>query len=122
MPSLHVALLANLKKNAPSVPGIPADFWADLDSENTVDAIADALRQGGHRVTFLEGDVTLFDRLREVQPDICFNICEGHFGDSREAHVPAVLEMMRMPVYRLRRADAGAHVGQADDQAGAGIP
>jgi D-alanine-D-alanine ligase len=32
-----------------------------------------------------------------VQPDICFNICEGHFGDSREAHVPAILEMLRVP-------------------------
>ena len=41
--------------------------------------------------------MTLYDRLREVQPDICFNICEGHFGDSREAHVPAILEMLRVP-------------------------
>jgi D-alanine-D-alanine ligase len=79
------------------MPGLPEDYWADLDSEHTVEAIADALRQGGHRVTFLEGDATLCDRLRDVQPDICFNICEGHFGDSREAHVPAILEMLRIP-------------------------
>lgn len=97
MPPLHVAVLANLKKNAPVVPGVPADYWADLDSEHTVQAIADAIQQRGHRVTLLEGDVTLYDRLREVQPDICFNICEGHFGDSREAHVPAILEMLRVP-------------------------
>jgi D-alanine-D-alanine ligase len=97
MASLHVALLANLKKNAPLLPGMPDDYWADLDSEKTVTAIAEALRGGGHRVTFLEGDVTLYDRLRQVQPDICFNICEGHFGDSREAHVPAILEMLRIP-------------------------
>jgi D-alanine-D-alanine ligase len=95
--SLHVALLANLKKNAPVIPGIPEDYWVDLDSESTIEAIADGLRQGGHRVTFLEGDVTLYDRLREVRPDICFNICEGHFGDSREAQVPAILEMLRIP-------------------------
>lgn len=97
MASLHVALLANLKKNAPQLPGIPDDYWSDLDSEHTVDALADALRQGGHQVTFLEGDVTLYDRLRELQPDICFNICEGHFGDSREAQVPAILEMLQIP-------------------------
>jgi D-alanine-D-alanine ligase len=97
MASLHVALLANLKKNAPVLPDMPADYWADLDSERTVEAIADALRQEGHRVTFLEGDLTLYDRLRQVQPDICFNICEGHFGDSREAQVPALLEMLRIP-------------------------
>jgi D-alanine-D-alanine ligase len=97
MPSLNIALLANLKVNAPLLPGMPEDYWADLDSEKTVGAIADALRQGGHQVTFLEGDVTLYDRLRELRPDICFNICEGHFGDGREAHVPAILEMLRIP-------------------------
>jgi D-alanine-D-alanine ligase len=41
--------------------------------------------------------VTLFDNLRKVTPDICFNICEGHFGDGREAQVPAMLEMLRIP-------------------------
>ncbi len=97
MGRFHVAILANLKKNAPQLPGLPADYWADLDSEHTVEAIADALRQGGHRATFLEGDARLYDRLREVRPDICFNICEGHFGDSREAQVPALLEMLRIP-------------------------
>jgi D-alanine-D-alanine ligase len=97
MAPLHVALLANLKNNAPRLPGMPDDYWADLDSEHTVEAIAEALRQPGRRVTFLEGDVTLYDRLRELQPDICFNICEGHSGDSREAHVPAILEMLRIP-------------------------
>jgi D-alanine-D-alanine ligase len=94
---MHVALLANLKKNAPTWPGMPPDRWDDLDSEETIETISRALEAGGHRVTFLEGNVTLFDTLREVKPDICFNICEGHFGDGREAHVPAILEMMRVP-------------------------
>ncbi len=94
---MHVALLANLKKNAPTWPGMSPDHWDDLDSEETIEALMAALESGGHRVTFLEGDVTLFDRLKEVKPDICFNICEGHFGDSREAQVPAILEMLRIP-------------------------
>ncbi len=94
---MHVALLANLKKNAPTWPGMPPDRWDDLDSEETIGAITRALEAGGHRVTFLEGDVTLFDNLRKVKPDICFNICEGHFGDGREAQVPAILEMLRIP-------------------------
>ncbi|MBN1812070.1 MAG: hypothetical protein JXA14_09570, partial [Anaerolineae bacterium] len=97
MTPLHVALLANLKNNAPALPDIPEDYWADLDSERTIQALSDALQAGGHRVTFLEGNATLYDRLREVQPDICFNICEGHWGDSREAQVPALLEMLRIP-------------------------
>jgi D-alanine-D-alanine ligase len=94
---MHIALLANLKKNAPTWPGISPDHWDDLDSEETIQAISSALQAGGHQVTFLEGDVTLFDNLRKVKPDICFNICEGHFGDGREAQVPAMLEMLRIP-------------------------
>ena len=94
---MHVALLANLQKNAPTWPDMPPDQWDDLDSEKTIGAIMAALEAGGHKVTFLEGDVTLYDSLRRVRPDICFNICEGHFGDSREAQVPAVLEMLRLP-------------------------
>jgi D-alanine-D-alanine ligase len=94
---MHVALLANLKKNAPIFPGMSPDHWDDLDSDETIQAISDALEAGGHQVTFLEGDVTLFDNLRSVKPDMCFNICEGHFGDGREAQVPAMLEMMRIP-------------------------
>lgn len=73
------------------------DMWDDLDSEFTINAIKEAIESGGHQVTFLEGDKTLFDNLRQLKPDICFNICEGHFGDSREAQVPAILEMLRIP-------------------------
>ncbi|NLE45085.1 MAG: hypothetical protein GX620_10220 [Chloroflexi bacterium] len=97
MSGLRVAVLANLKANAPALPGMTADHWADLDSEHTVEAIVDALRHNGHDASFLEGDATLYDRIREQTPDICFNICEGHFGDSREAQVPALLEMLRIP-------------------------
>jgi D-alanine-D-alanine ligase len=94
---MRVALLANLKKNASTWPGISPDHWDDLDSEETIQAITRALETGGHDVTFLEGDVTLYDKVRKLRPDICFNICEGHFGDSREAQVPAMLEMLRIP-------------------------
>ncbi|GIK41779.1 MAG: hypothetical protein BroJett011_56120 [Chloroflexota bacterium] len=94
---MHVALLANLKKNAPTWPGMSPDYWDDLDSEETIEAISSALASRGHNITFLEGDVTLYDNLRQVKPDICFNICEGHFGDGREAQVPAILEMLRIP-------------------------
>jgi D-alanine-D-alanine ligase len=94
---MHVALLANLKKNAPTWSGMHPDRWDDLDSEGTIEAISRALEAGGHRVTCLEGDLSLVENLRQVRPDICFNICEGHFGDGREAQVPAILEMMRLP-------------------------
>ena len=94
---MHIALIANLRKNAPVWSGISPDHWDDLDSQETIDAITAALEKGGHQVTFMEGDATLHDRLRRQRTDICFNIAEGHFGDSREAQVPALLEMLRLP-------------------------
>lgn len=94
---MRVAVLANLQKNAPSWPGMAEDRWDDLDSEETIEALVAALESGGHEATFLEGDLTLFETLPKLKPDICFNICEGHWGDSREAQVPAVLEMLRIP-------------------------
>jgi D-alanine-D-alanine ligase len=97
MTSFRVALLANLKVNAPYIEGMPEDQWDDLDSEKTVEALAQAIRAGGHTCEFLEGDITLYDTVRKFKPHICFNICEGHFGDAREAQVPAILEMLRIP-------------------------
>ena len=97
MKRFRVALLANLKKNAPCWEGMPADQWDDLDSEKTATALVEAIRAGGHDCEFLEGDVTLVDTVRKFKPEICFNICEGHFGDAREAQVPAILENLRIP-------------------------
>jgi D-alanine-D-alanine ligase len=76
---------------------MPKDAWDDLDSDATVNAIVAALETAGHRATFLEGDLSLVDKLPKLRPDICFNISEGHWGDSRESHVPAILEMLRIP-------------------------
>jgi D-alanine-D-alanine ligase len=97
MKKFRVALLANLKQNAPHFDGMAADQWDDLDSEKTAIALVEAIRAGGHICEFLEGDLTIFDSLRSYKPDICFNICEGHFGDARESHIPSILEMRRIP-------------------------
>jgi D-alanine-D-alanine ligase len=97
MKKKKVALLANLKVNAPKWEGISEDHWDDLDSEKTIQSLIDAIQSGGHECEFLEGDRTLLETIPKFNPDICFNICEGHFGDSREAQVPAMLEMLRIP-------------------------
>lgn len=97
MKQFRVALLANLKKNAPHFDGMAQDQWDDLDSDKTANALVEAIRAGGHICEFLEGNLTLLDTLQVFKPDICFNICEGHFGDARESHIPSLLEMMRIP-------------------------
>jgi D-alanine-D-alanine ligase len=97
MNGLRIALLANLKITAPHAAGEPSDRWSELDSERTIEAISNGLREAGHEVTFLEGDESLYGRLQRGHFDLAFNICEGHRGDSRESHVPAILEMLGIP-------------------------
>lgn len=97
MKKFRVAVLANLKQNAPHFEGMSKDQWDDLDSESTVMALCQAIRSKGHEAEFLEADESIIDTVREFDPDICFNIAESHFGDSREAQVPAILERLRIP-------------------------
>ena len=80
---------------------MPPDQWDDLDSSKTIDIIMAAIASGGHDVVFLEASLlpphSLVQKLEEYRPDLCFNIAEGHFGDSRESHIPSILEMLRIP-------------------------
>ena len=96
MKKFRVALLANLKVNAPKFEGMPEDQWDDLDSENTINT-RDGDPCWGEYMRILRGDISLVDQLGKYNPDICFNICEGHFGDAREAQIPAILENLRIP-------------------------
>jgi D-alanine-D-alanine ligase len=93
----RIALIYNLKKSVKVEPGAPPDALAEYDSVETVEAIAEALLAGGHEVIRLEADETLLDTVRREAPDLCFNFAEGLRGDAREAHVPALLEMLGIP-------------------------
>ncbi|MCL6635921.1 MAG: hypothetical protein K6T29_09190 [Peptococcaceae bacterium] len=92
-----VGLLYNLGKYDPPEEGEPPDINAELDGEQTVMAIAEALKWGGHEVVFIEGDESAYYRLRNSKIDVAFNICEGLRGESRESHIPAMLEMLGIP-------------------------
>ncbi len=98
---MRIAVLANLKQNAPVWGGMPADQWDDLDSSGTIESIAAALEESGHEGAFFEANIlppfNLIEKLTAYAPDLCFNIAEGHFGDSRESQTPAVLEVLRIP-------------------------
>ena len=96
---MRIAVLANLKQNAPTWAGMSPDQWDDLDSPKTIDALVDALIANGHEGEFFEASLqrNLIDNLQNYRPDLCFNIAESHFGDGREAQIPALLEMLRLP-------------------------
>ena len=92
---LRVALLYNLKENAP-LTGMKTtkDTFAELDSIENVRAYAAAIESAGHTVIPLEGDGRLVRELKRRKIDLCFNTCEGFQGDAREAQVPGLLEML----------------------------
>jgi D-alanine-D-alanine ligase len=97
-PSWRVAVLANIKVEGQThPPGVPADAYADFDHIETIDHIREAIEADGHRTVFIPADEKLPFALREHRPDICFNVAEGLGGDAREAQVPALLEMFRIP-------------------------
>jgi D-alanine-D-alanine ligase len=96
-PFMRIALLENLKENAPACVPLLPDSTAEHSTLAEVQPIVEALERGGHVAAFFEGNLTLVETLPRFRPDLCFNMCEGHFGESRESQVPALLEMLRLP-------------------------
>jgi D-alanine-D-alanine ligase len=98
---MRIAVLANLKVNAPIYEGMPADRWDDLDGPDTMAAIVAAFEALGHEAQFFESSILpphdLIGKLRDFRPEMCFNLSEGHFGTAREAHIPSLLEMLELP-------------------------
>ncbi len=81
-----------LEEEPPSVN----DEFAEWDSVETIDAVANALSALG-KVIRLEADESFPEKLRRARPDIVFNIAEGKNGVNREAHVPAICEFYGIP-------------------------
>src|SRR5687767_12448842 len=73
-----------------------SDEFAEWDSQETIDAVANALAALGE-VVRLEATEDFPERLRAERPDIVFNIAEGLHGVNREAHVPAICEFHGIP-------------------------
>lgn len=94
---LRVVLLYNLQGEIQENDDDPPDLHAELDSENTIEAIRLALEGVGCEVTCLEGAPTSLFTLINGNFDLAFNICEGFRGRGREAHIPALLEMIGLP-------------------------
>jgi D-alanine-D-alanine ligase len=75
------------------------DLLEEYDSEETVDSIAGVLRAAGHEPVKMGGGRRFLERVLEAPRaiDLVFNIAEGFGSRSREAHVPAVCEMLGIP-------------------------
>lgn len=72
------------------------DTYAEWDTIDTIDAIKDALELI-HNVSLVEADVNAYNNIKELNPDIVFNVSEGFNGISRESQIPAMLDMLQIP-------------------------
>ncbi len=74
------------------------DAFEEYDSPETIGYLSDAFESRGHQVVRLGGGVEFLDKIRREKVDIVFNISEGRGAyRSREAQVPAILEMLDIP-------------------------
>ena len=75
---------------------IARDEFAEWDAPATIAAVESALSRLG-KVVRLEATEDFPERLRQIRPDIVFNIAEGFRGVNREAQVPAICEFFGIP-------------------------
>lgn len=94
---MRIGIAFDLKSDQTARAGGPDDLLEEYDSEETVEALASALRERGREVVLLGGGRGFVERLLANPPDLVFTIAEGSGSRSREAHVPAVCEMLRVP-------------------------
>ena len=93
---MKIALVHNLKPPVKD-PAFPADYYSECDSPKTIRAISSALETGGHTVFPVEADRNLPLWLAQNPVDLVFNVAEGFEGESREARVPALLDLLGIP-------------------------
>lgn len=93
--SVRLGIICNLKHG--NHPADADDEEAEFDSEGTVEAIRRALQGRGLNTVILEAGRDLPEKIRESGITMAFNIAEGRTGRSREAQVPALLDLLGIP-------------------------
>ncbi|MFH1834574.1 MAG: ATP-grasp domain-containing protein [Methanobacteriota archaeon] len=76
----------------------PKDFEG-RDESPMRQPIASALKELGHIVTFVNMDLDAFDKLRKMDVDVAFNLCDDGFHSQAwmEPHVAAMLDVLKIP-------------------------
>lgn len=95
---MNLAICFNVKHTQPS-KNISAQKEADYDSPDTINGIAKALSAGGHNIIRIEADQKAYLEFLNNRENIkiVFNIAEGLYGEAREAQIPSIFEMLKIP-------------------------
>jgi D-alanine-D-alanine ligase len=87
---MRIALMLNTRSEE-------TEFQVEYDPPHTIELIKHGIEATGHEYVFIEADENFVETLKQVKPDLVFNRAEGVRGDSRESHVPAILELLGIP-------------------------
>ena len=94
-----VVLLYNLLERLEK--GEDKDRVAEAAVTGEIEPVETAIRSLGHQcfVVSLKDEVyTIFHWLKEIDPDVVFNLCESVYDDTRmEMNIPALLDLMYIP-------------------------
>ncbi|MBI5432832.1 MAG: D-alanine--D-alanine ligase [Planctomycetes bacterium] len=94
---MEIGIAFDLKADFAPAAGEPDDRYEEFDSLATVEGIERALARGGYTTRRLGGGRKFLENVLAKPCDLVFNIAEGFGTRSREAHVPSVLEMLKIP-------------------------
>jgi predicted RNA-binding Zn ribbon-like protein len=92
---MRVAFVYNVRHETAGLDEV-SQSEAEFDEPATIAAIHEAIEANGHTCIDVEADEDAFETLRGLRDsiDLVFNIAEGRRGQSREAQMPAMLEML----------------------------
>ncbi len=112
-----IGLSYDLKDKVPDPQGKMEDALVEYDSTETVDAIARVIEAHNHSVVKLGGGREFLNNVLGQKIDFVFNFAEG-LGNyrSREAQVPAVLEMLGVPYSGSDPLSLACDFGETADQ------
>jgi D-alanine-D-alanine ligase len=96
---LKVVLLYNLLERIEK--GEEKDIVAEDAIIEEIGAVGDAVRSLGHQcfvIAIRDEILTAIHWLKEICPDVVFNLCESVYGNScLEMNIPALLDLFRIP-------------------------
>lgn len=94
-----IVLLYNQRHFYPDPNDPRTQLEADFDDPETTHWQIKYLKNLGYKVIPIEADETAYFKLYKIKKkiDLVFNISEGIYGLDREAQMPAILEMLKIP-------------------------
>ncbi|OGH71330.1 MAG: hypothetical protein A2921_02785 [Candidatus Magasanikbacteria bacterium RIFCSPLOWO2_01_FULL_43_20b] len=99
MPLNKIAFLYNVRHNYPDPNEKRIQLDTDFDDPATIEWMIKHFKNLGLEVLPIEANEEAYLRLYENKDkiDLVFNFAEGLHGRDRECHIPAMLEMLKIP-------------------------